>query len=262
MILLKNDEEYKLMKKAGLILAETMNFIGSMITPGISAQKLDSEAYDFIRKNGAEPAFLGFDGYKYTTCISINNEVIHGLPIKSKILHQGDIVSIDIGCSYKGYFADMAKTFPVGEIDEKRKLLIEVTEKSLIMGINSIKVGLHIGIIGHTIQTFVQENGFSVVKSFVGHGIGLKLHEEPQIPNFGKSENGPLLKRGMAIAIEPMVNSGSDEVISLPDGWTVVTKDGSDSAHFEHTVFVRDNFVEILTLATWGFTEIWKIKTF
>lgn len=252
MILLKNDEEYKLMKKAGSILAETMDFLESSIAPGVSAQKLDSEAYDFIRKNGAEPAFLGFNGYKYTTCISVNNEVIHGLPLKGKILNEGDIVSIDIGCSYRGYFADMTKTFPVGKISEKRKLLIEVTEKSLNMGINSVRVGSRIGEIGNTIQIFVQKNGFSVVKCFVGHGIGLKLHEEPQIPNFGESGNGPLIKTGMALAIEPMVNSGSDEVITLSDGWTVVTKDGSDSAHFEHTVFVKDQSVEILTLSSQG----------
>jgi len=248
MILLKNGEEYKLMKKAGSILAGTMEFLESKIAPGVSAQKLDAYAYDFIRKHGAEPAFLGFNNYKYTTCISVNNEVIHGLPLKEKILHEGYIVSIDIGCSYRGYFADMAKTFPVGKVSEKRKLLIEVTEKSLIMGINSVKVGSHIGEIGFTVQTFVQKNGFSVVKNFVGHGIGLKLHEEPQIPNFGESGNGPLIKTGMALAIEPMVNSGSDEVLTLSDGWTVVTKDGSDSAHFEHTVFVNDQSVEILTL--------------
>lgn len=250
MILLKNNEEYKLMKKAGSILAQTMEILEKEIAPGISAYKLDLDAYEYIIKNDAKPAFLGYNDYKYTTCISVNNEVIHGLPLRDKILFEGDIVSIDMGCCYKGYFADMTKTFPVGRIDEKRRFLIEVTKKALSIGINSIKVGSHIGEIGFAIQNYVQKNGFSVVKDFVGHGIGLKLHEEPQVPNFGEKNDGTIIKEGLALAIEPMVNFGADKVLMLSDGWTVVTEDGSDSAHFEHTVFVKDHAVEILTLSS------------
>jgi len=247
MILLKNKEEYKLMKKAGAILVGAMEILQREIIPGVSAHKLDRDACDYIIESGGKPAFLGFNDYRYTTCISVNNEVIHGLPLRDKFLEEGDIVSIDIGCSYKGYFADMAKTFPVGKVTEKRKFLIEVTKKALSIGVKSVKVGSHIGDIGFAIQTFVEEKGFSVVKSFVGHGIGLKLHEEPQIPNFGERGSGDIIREGMALAIEPMVNFGSDEILVLSDGWTVVTKDGNDSAHFEHTIFVRDRTVEILT---------------
>jgi methionyl aminopeptidase len=248
MIFVKNDEEYNLMKKAGVTLAETLEVLRKEIVPGVSADKLDNIAYNYIIDRGARPAFLGFNGYRYTICVSVNNEVIHGLPLKNKILKEGDIVSIDLGCSYKGYFADMAKTFPVGKISPEKKMIIDVTEEALKIGINAVKVDSHIGDIGFAIQSFVEGKGFSVVKNFVGHGIGLELHEEPQVPNFGRKGSGAIIREGMALAIEPMVNAGSNETMVLSDEWTVVTKDGSDSAHFEHTVFVRNGKAEILTL--------------
>lgn len=248
MVLIKNNEEYNLMKRAGMILAETLEIISKEITPNVTADTLDRIAYDYIIDRNAKPAFLGFNGYKYTLCISVNNEIIHGFPLKNKIIREGDIVSIDLGCSYEGYFADMAKTFAVGKISKERKLLLDVTEEALMVGINAAKVGAYIGDIGYAIQSFVEKRGFSVVKNFVGHGIGLKLHEEPQVPNFGRKGSGVMIKEGMALAIEPMVNSGLSETVTLSDGWTVITKDGSDSAHFEHTVFIRNGRAEILTL--------------
>jgi len=247
MITIKNDEEYKIMKRAGEILALTMNMIEKNIKPTVTAAKLDQVAYDYIINSDAKPAFLGYKGYNYTICASLNNEVIHGFPLKTKVLKDGDIISIDLGCKYKGYYADMAATFPVGEVNSSKLRLIKSTEKALSIGIENAIPGNYIGDIGYSIQENVESDGFSVVKEFVGHGIGLNLHEEPQIPNYGLRKTGPMIKEGMSFAIEPMVNAGKDKVITKSDNWTVITEDGKDSAHFEHTIFIKDGRPEILT---------------
>jgi len=247
MTLLKNTEEYKRMKIAGEILAKTMDCISKMIKPGCLASEIDYQAEDFLLSHGCKPAFKGYQGYPYSVCVSINNEVIHGFPLKTKKLVEGDIVSIDLGCIYENYYSDMARTFAVGKISEEKKRLLDITRKSLILGIAQAIPGNRTGDIGYAIQSFIEMNGFSVVKDFAGHGLGLKLHEDPQVPNFGFKGKGSLLKENMSIAIEPMVNAGSYEVVTLKDHWTVVTKDGKDSAHFEDTVFIRGNSVEVLT---------------
>jgi methionyl aminopeptidase len=247
MTLLKSIEEYNLMKIAGSILAKTMDYLSKYMEPGFSAYDINEKAESFIYKNGCKPAFKGYQGYPYSICLSINNEVIHGLPIKDKILKDGDIVSIDLGCIYKNYYSDMARTFAIGSISSERKRLIDVTKHSLLKGIEQAFPGNKTGDIGYAIQQYVEKNGYSVVKDFAGHGLGLNLHEDPQVPNFGEKGKGSLLKENMSIAIEPMVNSGSYAVYTLPDNWTVVTKDGKDSAHFEDTVFLTKDSVEVLT---------------
>lgn len=247
MTLLKNFEEYKRMKIAGEVLAKTMNFISTLMKPGYSAWDINEKAEEFIYNNGCKPAFKGYQGYPYSICLSINSEVIHGFPLKSKILNEGDLVSVDLGCIYENYYSDMARTFPIGEVSKERKRLIEVTSHSLKLGIQQAMPGNRTGDIGFAIQTYVEKNGYSVVKDFAGHGLGLNLHEDPQIPNFGEKGKGTLIKENMSIAIEPMVNAGSYAVYTMPDHWTVVTKDGKDSAHFEDTVFIKNDSVEILT---------------
>jgi methionyl aminopeptidase len=247
MTLLKNAEEYKRMKIAGEVLAKTMVLISKLMIPGNSAKEIDEKVEEFIYKNGCKPAFKGYQGYPYSICLSINQEVIHGFPLKEKILKNGDIVSVDLGCIYENYYSDMARTFPVGNISQEKARLIEVTKNSLRLGIQQAIPGNRIGDIGYAIQSYVEKNGFSVVKDFVGHGLGSNLHEDPQIPNFGEKGRGSLIKENMAIAIEPMVNAGSYAVYTLPDHWTVVTKDGKDSAHFEDTIFIKKDSIEILT---------------
>lgn len=247
MILLKNNEEYRRMKKAGEILGKTMLLISKLISPGCSADLINEKAEEFILNNGCKSAFKGYQGYPYTICLSINQEVIHGFPLKNKILAEGDLVSIDLGCVYENYYADMARTFPVGIVSEERMRLIEVTRQSLVIGIQQAVPGNKIGDISHAIQSHVEKNGYSVVKDFAGHGLGLNLHEDPQVPNFGEKGKGVLLKENMTLAIEPMVNAGSYAVYTLDDHWTVVTKDGKDSAHFEDTIFINKNKAEVLT---------------
>jgi methionyl aminopeptidase len=247
MIVYKNSHEYELMKKSGTILSKTMGFISTLIKPGISLDTVDQQAQIFLRDHDAQPSFLGLYGFPYALCASVNNEVIHGFPTKSKQLYEGDIVSIDIGCNFKGYHTDMAFTFPVGEISKNRKKLLQVTHQSLINGIAQAKKGSCIGDIAHAVQQTAEENGYSVVRDYTGHGIGMNVHEDPQIPNFGEKGRGSSLHAGMALAIEPMVNEGSYQVRVLSDKWTVVTADGSDSAHFEHTVFIHESGPEVLT---------------
>jgi len=247
MILLKNSEEYSRMKVAGKVLGNTMAYISKLIEPGSSAWDINEKAERFIYQNGCKPAFKGYEGYPYTICLSINKEVIHGFPLKEKILEEGDIVSIDLGCVYESYYSDMARTFPVGKISKEKQRLIDVTQHSLKIGIDQVAPGKKTGDIGYAIQTYVEKNGFSVVKDFAGHGLGLNLHEDPQVPNFGQKGKGSLLRENMSIAIEPMVNAGSFAVYTMPDHWTVVTKDGKDSAHFEDTIFIKKDFVENLT---------------
>ncbi|MCM8771279.1 MAG: type I methionyl aminopeptidase, partial [Candidatus Omnitrophica bacterium] len=213
---------------------------------GMTTKELDQLAERLIREENAEPAFLGYQGFPNCLCISINEEVVHGIPSERK-LKEGDMVSLDLGINYKGYFSDCAVTLPIGRIDARRRRLLAVTKKALELGIKKARPGNHLSDISYAIQSYVEAYGFSVVRQFVGHGVGLKIHEEPQIPNFGQPHRGAVLKAGMVLAIEPMVNMGTWEVEILGDGWTAVTKDRLPSCHFEHTVAVTENGPQILT---------------
>jgi len=246
MIVIKSTQEITYMRQAGKVVAETLYELGKRVKPGVTTGELNEFADEFIRKCGCVPAFLNYQGFPASICTSINNEVVHGIPGLRK-LENGDIISIDVGAFYHGYCGDAACTFPVGDISPEAERLIEVTRQSLYIGIEKAVSGNRIGDIGAAIQTFVEDNGYNVVRAFVGHGIGQKMHEDPQVPNFGTPGRGPRLEPGMTLAIEPMVNMGTYDVAILPNKWTVVTKDGSLSAHFEHTVLVTGGKPEILT---------------
>ncbi|MGM0410256.1 MAG: type I methionyl aminopeptidase, partial [Bacillota bacterium] len=227
---------------------ETHAYLADKIEKGISTADINKLADEFIRSKNAKPSFKGYNGFPASVCVSINEEVVHGIPDKDRILNSGDIVSIDIGAYYEGFHGDAARTFAVGEIDKEKQRLLDVTEKSLELGINEAVVGNRLTDISNAVQKHVEGNGFSVVRDYVGHGIGRDMHEDPQIPNFGPPGRGPILKTGMVLAIEPMVNIGGYEVETLSDGWTVVTKDKSFSAHFENTIAITDNKAEILSI--------------
>jgi len=230
-----------MMFQAGQIVAKVLRHLQDIIVPGISTLDLDQEAEALIRKLGGRPAFKGYNGFPKSICVSINEEVIHGIPRRSVRIREGDIVSLDVGVEYNGYYADSAVTIPVGVVSLEVKRLLDVGEKALEIGISYAKPGNHLSDISHAIESYVLSNNMSVVKSFVGHGIGRKLHEEPQIPNFGPPGQGPILEPGFALAIEPMVNLGTEDVIILEDGWTVITVDRKPSCHFEHTIIVQDS---------------------
>lgn len=248
MIIVKTQEQIKLMRIAGRITGEALVLAGEMVRPGVSTKQIDEKIRHHIEKCGAKPSFLGYGGFPGSACISINNEVIHGIPSNSKVLEEGDIVKIDVGAYIGGFHGDSANTFPVGKISADAEKLIEVTKKSFELGIAAAeKEGARIGDIGAAIDGFVVANGFSTVKKYVGHGVGADLHEDPNVPNFGTAGRGARLCRGMTIAVEPMVNFGGPEVKELGDKWTVVTRDGSLSAHYEHTIALTDNGVELLT---------------
>ncbi|CUO12756.1 MAG: type I methionyl aminopeptidase [Sarcina ventriculi] len=247
MIIIKNDLEIDLMRKAGRIVGETLNLLEGKVKPGITTGELDRIAEEFITKHGATPSFKGLYGFPSSLCISVNEQVVHGFPGKRK-LKEGDIVSVDCGAFINGFHGDAARTFAVGEISEEAKKLISVTKESFFKGIEKAYVGNRLTDISCEIQRFVEDNGFSVVRDYVGHGIGKKVHEDPEVPNFGRSGRGPKLVSGMVLAIEPMVNIGSYHVNTLEDGWTVVTQDGKFSAHYENTVAILPNGPEILTL--------------
>ncbi|MDI6812549.1 MAG: type I methionyl aminopeptidase [Desulfitobacteriaceae bacterium] len=246
MIELKTLSQIASMRKAGQIVAETLALMREMVHPGVTTEELDRVAEDYIRKQGAVPAFKGYNGFPATLCTSVNEQVVHGLPGLRK-LESGDIISIDCGAVIDGYFGDAAVTLPVGDIAPEVKQLLQVTEESLHQGITQAVRGHRLYDISYAVQSYVERYGFSVVRDYVGHGIGKAMHEEPQIPNFGKPDRGPRLDVGMVLAIEPMVNKGTFEVRTLNDHWTVVTKDGQASAHFEHTVAITANGPEILT---------------
>ncbi len=246
MIILKSQDEIKRISEACRIVAEALEGLKKIITPGITTIELDKFAEAFILSKEAIPAFKGYRGYPATLCTSINEQVVHGIPSTTK-LKPGDVISLDLGVYYQGFYGDAAVTFPVGEVSETAKKLLAVTEESLYCAIESGVVGNKLSDISSAIQTYVEEKGFSVVRSFVGHGIGIELHEEPQLPNFGNPGEGPALMEGMTLAIEPMVNTGSWEVVILNDGWTAITRDGSLSAHFEHTVAITGNGPKVLT---------------
>lgn len=246
MIILKSKQEIELMKEAGKIVAETHEIIKSAIKPGISTLELDKIAEDNIKKYNASPSFKGYHGYTGSICASINEEVVHGIP-GMKSLKEGDIISIDIGAYFKGYHADAAKTHGVGIISDEDRKLIEVTKQSFYEGINFAKLGYRLSDISHAIQTHVEKHGYSVVRDLVGHGVGKDLHEDPQIPNYGRPGKGPRLEEGMVLAIEPMVNAGNYQVAMLNDGWTIVTRDSKKSAHYEHTIAITEDEPLILT---------------
>lgn len=247
MIFIKNDLELDLMRKAGRIVAETLLLLEHEIKPGISTKELDRIAEQFITEQGAKPSFKGLYGFPATLCISVNNEVVHGIP-GGYILKDSDIVSIDCGACLDGFHGDAARTFPVGNISEDASKLIKVTEQSFFEGIKFAQIGNRLTDISHAIQDHIEANGFSVVKDFVGHGIGRDLHEDPEVPNFGRPGRGPVLTKGMVLAIEPMVNVGTFKVRTLRNDWTVVTSDGSLSAHYENTVAILPDGPEVLTL--------------
>lgn len=247
MIVRKSEGEIATMRRAGRIVAQALELIEKEIQPGIETIRLDKVAEDFIRKSGGRPAFKGYKGFPASICASPNEVVVHGIPGKRK-LKDGDIISIDIGVELNGYYADAAATYPVGTISDEAQRLIDVTKSALKAGISECVDGNHLYDISHSIQVAAESAGYSVVRDFVGHGIGRAMHEDPQIPNFGSPGRGPVIKSGMVFAIEPMVNIGDYDVDILPDHWTVVTTDRSLSAHFEHTVAVTKRGPEILTM--------------
>ena len=247
MIAIKNERELTLMRKACKITAAARALAGEMVRPGVSTKQIDKAVHDFIVSQGAQPSFLGYNGFPASTCISVNSTVIHGIP-GGYILKDGDIVSIDVGAYYQGFHGDCAATYPCGAISAEAQRLIDVTKQSFFEGIRFATRGHRVSDISHAIQKHVESNGFSVVRSFVGHGVGAQLHEEPEVPNFGKPGRGPRLVPGMTIAVEPMVNAGVYDVRVLKDGWTVLTADGKLSAHYENTVLITDGEPEILTV--------------
>lgn len=246
MIICKSETELGFMREAGRIVAETHRLIAKSIEPGITTGELDQIADKFIRSQHAVPSFKGYNGFPYSICASVNEELVHGFPGKRK-LNEGDIITLDIGAEFRGFHGDSAWTYPVGQISEEAQRLLDVTEGSLYAGLALVKPDVRLYTISHAIQQFIEDAGFSVVREYVGHGIGKDLHEEPQIPNYGSPDRGPRLKPGMVLAIEPMVNAGKRYVRTLEDNWTVVTVDGSLCAHFEHTVAVTPDGLEIFT---------------
>lgn len=248
MIILKSPEEIARMEVAGRVVAETLAAIREFVRPGMTTLELDRFAEECIRKAGAKPAFKGYRGYPYTICASVNSEVVHGLPSADRRLKEGDIIGIDLGVVVDGYYGDAAVTLPLGKVGGEALRLLRVTEESLERAIAKARAGNHLSDISHAVQSYVEAQGYSVVVDFVGHGIGRNLHEDPQVPNFGEEGKGPKLRPGMVLAIEPMVNAGGSEVEILEDQWTVVTRDGSLSAHFEHTVAITGNGPRVLTL--------------
>ena len=247
MISIKTEEEIVLMRGANAIVRDLLLYLEEHIKPGITTKRLDSLAYDFIVKNNAKPSFLGFEGYPASICTSIDAQVVHGIPSARKLV-EGEIISVDVGTIYKGYQGDAARTFAVGEISAEKQRLIDVTRESFFKGIECLKDGARLGDLGYAIQSYAEKNGYSVVRALTGHGIGREMHEDPAIPNFGKAGRGMRVKAGMTLAIEPMINMGDYDVLLLDDGWTVVTADYKPSAHYENTVLVTENGVEILSL--------------
>ena len=247
MIVLKTNREFELMREACRISAGALKVAGEAVEPGVSTAQIDKIAYDYIVKHGAKPNFLNYAGYPATACISVNNQVIHGIPSKDRIIKAGDIVSIDLGAEINGFNGDNAATFAAGDISPQAQRLCDVTKECLYRGISACVAGGRIGDIGYAVQSYAEANGFSVVRDFVGHGVGRKLHEDPSVPNFGKQGRGIRIMPGMSLAIEPMINEGDYGVRQLSDGWTVVTRDGKLAAHFEHTVAVTTDSTVILT---------------
>ena len=247
MIILKTRREIEIMKKAGSLVAQSHELVRKHIKPGVTTKELDQLVENFLRTQNAIPTFKGYGGFPYSICASVNEEVVHGFPNNRKLI-EGDIVSIDIGATFEGYVGDSAKTFLVGEVDEEKRRLVEATRQSFYEGIKFAKLPYRLSDISHAIQQYAESQGFSVVRDYVGHGVGKDMHESPQIPNFGKPGKGPRLQVGMVLAIEPMINAGAYNVKVLDNDWTVVTVDGKPSAHYEHTVAITDGEPELLTV--------------
>lgn len=247
-ISIKSDKEIELMRESGRILAKVLKELEAHVRPGVSTLEIDRICYELIKSHGCTPSFLNYNGFPASICVSINDEVVHGIPDRDRIIKEGDIVSLDCGVIYEGYHSDAARTIPVGEISGEAKKLIEVTKQSFFEGIKYAREGMHLHDISEAIQKYVESFGFSVVRDLVGHGIGRNLHEEPQVPNFRQRSRGPRLAAGMTLAIEPMVNAGRYDVCWLDNDWTVVTEDGSLSAHYENTILVTKGEPEILTI--------------
>ena len=246
-VILKSTREVEHMRRAGKVVREVLNYVRDHVRPGATTLDLENAAEAKLKELGAKAAFKGYHGFPCVLCTSVNSEVVHGIPSRERVLKSGDIVSVDFGVVVDGYYGDSAITIPVGEIDKDAARLLKVTEESLRAGIAAVKPGARLGDVGAAVQAVVEGEGFSVVRDFVGHGIGSKMHEDPQIPNFGQAGQGMKLKAGMVLAIEPMVNAGKPDVMVLEDGWTAVARDGSMSAHFEHTVAVTADGASILT---------------
>ena len=248
MIIIKNQREIKLMRESGEIVSRVLKLIENYIEEGISTYELDILCEGMILKLGGAPSFKGYNGFKGSICTSINDVVVHGIPSKTEILKSGDIITVDVGAYKNGFHGDAARTFLVGDVSPQAKDLVKVTEESFFKGLEFAKEGYRLGDISHTIQKFVEEKGYSIVRDFTGHGIGESLHEDPSIPNYGSKGSGALLKRGMTLAIEPMVTNGDFKVMVLKDNWTTKTRDGSLSSHYENTILITENEPEILTL--------------
>ncbi len=246
MISIKSKREIDLMISAGRIVYETHQYVKPLIKPGVSLLEIDAAAESFILSKGAEPSFKGYDGFPNATCISVNEEVVHGIPSKRR-LKDGDIVSIDIGADYKGYHGDSAWSYPVGKLSDDKKYLMEHTEKALFEGIKQVKPGNRVGDVGNAVERYANAHNLGIVRELCGHGVGNHLHEEPDVPNYGEAHTGPVLKEGMVIAIEPMLNLGTDDVVIEDNDWTITTLDKKPSAHFEHTVLVTKDGYQILT---------------
>ena len=246
MITLKSSHEIDLMRRSGKITAAARALAGEMVKPGVTTQEINDAVERFIRGQGAVPSFLHYNGYPASACISVNDEIIHGIPGK-RVLREGDIVSVDVGAYIGGFHGDCAATFPCGRISPEAQRLIDVTRQSFFEGIRFAREGQRLQDVSSAIQSYVEENGFSVVREYVGHGVGAKMHESPEIPNYGRPGHGPRLLRGMTLAIEPMVNAGSAAITQLSDGWTVKTADGKWAAHYENTILITDGAPEILT---------------
>ncbi len=247
MITLKSPHEIDLMRRSGKITAAARALAGEMVKPGVTTQEINDAVERFIRKQGAVPSFLHYNGYPASACISVNDEIIHGIPSPKRVLQEGDIVSVDVGAYIGGFHGDCAATFPCGRISPEAQRLIDVTRQSFFEGIRFAREGQRLQDISAAVQSYVEQNGFSVVREYVGHGVGAKMHESPEIPNYGRPGHGPRLLRGMTLAIEPMVNAGSAAITQLGDGWTVKTADGKWAAHYENTILITDGEPEILT---------------
>ena len=249
MIIIKSDQEIDLMRESGKVTGYILKELENVVKPGISTADINTFVESTIRKAGMIPTFLGYGGFPASACVSINEEVVHGIPDPKRILQEGDIVSVDVGSTYKGYVSDAARTYPVGQVSEMATKLMEATKASFFAGIEYCKVGYRLSDISHAVQVRAESEGFSVIRDFVGHGVGQEMHEDPQIPNFGKPGRGPRLAKGMVFAIEPMICEGTYDVRTLSNDWTVVTLDGKLSAHYENTVVITDGEPELLTLA-------------
>ena len=248
MITVKTNEQISLMRESGKLTRDVLDLIGRSIKVGMTTKDLDKIAYDFIRSNGAIPSFLGYSGYPASICASVDQMVVHGIPSDDVVIKEGQLVSIDVGVILNGWHGDAARTFMVGEVSEQKRKLVKTTEECFFKAVENLRDGTPLGDIGYHVQTHAEANGFSVVRALVGHGIGREMHEDPSVPNYGKKGTGIRLKKGMTIAIEPMINMGTHQVDFLSDGWGVATRDGLPSAHYENTIAITDNGVEILTL--------------